>query len=348
MTLRGRRLVLAALASLLAVLAILARRLTGKRLRLRAETAEGELSLASAALVVPLLLTDRFVSTNLDHLQVNLLLFALVLGGLELGARGRGAAGGVLIGLSSALKVMPLVFVPYLLWRRKWKPAAAAVVTWAALSASPALVLGPSRLVGEIAAWRAEVAKGWGVGKMNQSAFALFDRLLGHGFPPFAVPGDPSVPESGNPLPVVATAALALSVALLALRLFRGAANGSKAELCEWSAVFAASALFSPVAWKAYFCVLLLPNALLFAAWRDAALPVPTRRIAGSLLLAAALCAWLPAPGLVGGSLSGRLEMSSLPALSALILLFASLWLRSAEGAGALTPPGCTPASTGS
>jgi hypothetical protein len=76
----------------------------------------------------------------------------------------------------------------------------------------------------------------------------------------------------------------------------------------------------------------LLPNALLFAAWRDPVRPGGSRRIAGALLLAAALCAWLPSPGLVGGKLAGRLEMSSLPALSALILLFGSLWLRREEG----------------
>jgi len=320
------------LGSLLVALAIVARRLAGRSLRLRAEVGEGEISLAAAGLVVPLLLTDRYVSTNFDHLQVNLLLFALVLAGLELGARGRDAAGGALIGLASAIKVMPLVFVPYLVWRRKWKLAASAVASFAAFSLSPAFVLGPARFSAEVAAWRAEVAKGWGVGKMNQSVFALFDRLLGHGFLPLAAPGDTFAPESGRLLPAVATAALAVLVAALALALFRGTTDGSLAEFCEWSAVFTVSALFSPVAWKAYFCVLLLPNALLFAAWRDPARPERSRRIAAALLIAAALCAWLPAPGLVGGKLAGRLEMTSLPAFSALVLLFGSLWLRRESG----------------
>ena len=316
------------LASLLAVLAVVARRVYGKVLRLAAETGEGEISLAAAGLVVPLLLTDRFVSTNFDHLQINLLLFALVLLGLELGAKGRDVAGGALIGLASAIKVMPLVFVPYLVWRRKRRLAAVVAATWTAFSLSPALVLGPARFAAEMAAWRAEVAKGWGVGKMNQSAFALFDRLLGHGFLPFAVPGSSSIPESGRLAPLVATALLAILVAALALVLFRDAPVGSVAELCEWSVVFAVSALFAPVAWKAYFCILLLPNALLFSAWRSEDTPQRARRIAGALLFAAGLCAWLPAPGLVGGRLAGRLEMSSLPALSALVLLFGALWLR--------------------
>ena len=316
------------LASLLAVLAVVARRIYGKNLRLGAETGEGEISLAAAGLVVPLLLTDRFVSTNFDHLQINLLLFALVLLGLELGGKGRNAAGGALIGLASAIKLMPLVFVPYLAWRRRWALAAAASVWFAGLSVSPALVLGPARFSAEVAAWRAEVAKGWGVGKMNQSAFALLDRLLGHGFLPFAAPGETIAPESGRLLPVVATAALALLVAAFALLLFRDAPEGSLAEFSEWSVVFAVSALFSPVSWKAYFCVLLLPNALLFATWRSETAPGRTRRIAGALLLGSALLAWLPSPGLVGRSLAGRLEMSSLPALAALVLLFGTLWIR--------------------
>jgi len=142
------------------------------------------------------------------------------------------------------------------------------------------------------------------------------------------VPGSSSIPESGRLAPLVATALLAILVAALALVLFRDAPVGSVAELCEWSVVFAVSALFAPVAWKAYFCILLLPNALLFSAWRSEDIPRRARRIAGALLFAAGLCAWLPAPGLVGGRLAGRLEMSSLPALSALVLLFGALWLR--------------------
>jgi len=325
---------------LLLVLHLLARLVHGRPLTLGA-TGPG-LSLAAPALLVPLLLTGRYVLANFEHLQINLALFALVLGGLYLVVTGRPAAGGVLIGLGAAIKVMPVVFVLYLAYRRRWRAAAAAAVAAAAFSLSPVLVFGVERFRDYLVAWRAAIAAGWGAGRMNQSVFAMWDRFLGHHLVPFTARGADEIPESGEPVALVAVAVTLGIVALLALRAFRRRTGPAGwPMLAEWSVVFVVAALFGPVTWKAYLVVLLLPNTLLFAAWRDPAVDAESQRTAGAVLLVAFLLGGLTAHGIVGRAVAERLEMTSMVTVAALVLLGGLLWLapRFPAGAASAAPP---------
>ena len=58
------------------------------------------------------------VTGSFAYGNVSLLLFAWTLQGLAWQASGRHALGGLAIGSAAAWKVMPLVFLPYLAWRR--------------------------------------------------------------------------------------------------------------------------------------------------------------------------------------------------------------------------------------
>jgi alpha-1,2-mannosyltransferase len=139
------------------------------------------LSMVDAAVLVPLLLCARFVVSNFDHLQANVLIFALVLGALVLHCANRDLLSGCCLGLAVALKIMPALFVPYFLFRGRYRVALAATVVGVALSVSPCLVYGWDRYVDYIFSWLHVLKAGWSVGKMNQSAFAMLDRFLGHG-----------------------------------------------------------------------------------------------------------------------------------------------------------------------
>ncbi len=312
---------------LLLVVRMIAKLVYRRDLSLRAESTG--LSLAAPQLLVPLVLTDRYVSGNFDHLQINLVIFALALGGLYLHATGRDFAGGIVLGCGAAIKVMPVIFIPYLGYRRRWRAALYAALAWAVLTLSPVLVFGWSRFWDYAAAWRTSVAAGWGVGKMNQSVFAMWDRFIGHGMLPFATPGITQLPESRDPR-VIAAALVSLGiVTILALWIFRGrTAPDGWASLSEWSAVFIVSALFGPVCWKAYLAILLLPNTLLFAAWRSSCLDAHARRVIGGVLLVSFILGGVLSPGYVGKTLAERSEMASLPTVATLVLLGGLLWIR--------------------
>ncbi|MEA2626937.1 MAG: alpha,2-mannosyltransferase [Candidatus Binatota bacterium] len=306
-------------ASLVWVLRIVARRVYGRELVL--DPRSPGLALAAPEMLVPLLLTGRYLVSNFDHLQINLIVFALALGGLDLDARGRPLAGGLALGLASAIKLMPIAFVPYLMWARRWTAAAAATAATIILSLLPVPVFGLRRFLDYGRAWLDALGEGWGVGHMNQSIFAMWDRWLGHGMMPFTAEKANGVPESGDPLVTFATAvtvAALVAAALWATR--RRPAAGGWPELAEWSLVFIVSAILGPVSRKSYLVVLLLPNVLLFAAWRSPPLDDRTRQIAGASLVASFLLGGLTSPGLVGRRLAGTLAMTSVVTIATLVL----------------------------
>ena len=100
---------------------LIARLIYGKRLRLRPD--ESSLSISSIEILVPFALALPFIINNFELLQVNMILFTLALWGLYLQANGREAAGGITIALAAAMKVMAIAFLPYLLYRKRWRAA---------------------------------------------------------------------------------------------------------------------------------------------------------------------------------------------------------------------------------
>jgi alpha-1,2-mannosyltransferase len=69
------------------------------------------------------------VAMTLFYGQINLVLLALVVGDLALPDRFKGK--GIGIGLAAAIKLTPLIFVPYLLFTRRVRAAAVSVLTFA-------------------------------------------------------------------------------------------------------------------------------------------------------------------------------------------------------------------------
>jgi hypothetical protein len=338
-------------AAVLLLLDVLARLVYGKRLSLRAvppgsespappdATGKGEatgasgrpsISLAAAAIFVPLLLSFRWLLANFEHLQVNILIFLLALGGLYLISTRREGLGALALGLGAALKVMPIVFVPYLAYRRRWRAATLVAMAAAVYSLVPVLIYGWSRYRDNVFARRAEVAAGWGVSAKNHSVFAMLDRFIGHGILPFTSGDIDGLSESGSPWVTTVMLFILAAVAAHALWASRGPVQqGSWASLCEWSIVFIVAVLFGPVARLYYFVVLLLPNVLLFAVWRAPSFTPAIRRLAAIALFVPFALGTLASPELVGDRLSTILEMSSVLTLAVLVALSGLLNLRS-------------------
>lgn len=317
-------------------LAALTRLVHGRRVSFAAAGLQDRLPLASAAILVPLLLTVRYVLSNYEHLQINVVILALVLCGLALVWDGRHALGGAAIGAAAALKIMPALLVPYFLWRRQYRAAGWTAGWTVALSLSPAAVFGWRRYQDYVSAWRDAVASGWGVGRMNQSVYAMLDRMIGHGLVPFIASVNDLAP-SREPAVMIALLIAFAAVVLVAARTFRGPVADGKPDrrtLAEWSIVLLVAALFGPVSWKAYLVVLLLPNMLLFAAWRDPAEPPEVRRLLRATALVAFGLGLAAADVLVGRRLAARLETASVETWAGLLVLGTLLWYRRALGAG--------------
>ncbi len=296
-------------------------------LRLRPTT--GCMSLAAPGVLVPIILCYRFILGNFDHLQVNIVIFAGAVGGLYWHARARELRAGALLGLVAALKVWPVLFVPYFVYRGRWRIAAATAAAAAAFSLSPALIYGWTRFVDYVGAWRHALAVGWGVGKMNQSAYAMLDRAIGHGMRPGNAPVLDVLPDSGDPHVRAAWLAVLAALTVATCWLFRGReAADSPASLAEYSVVFIVSALFGPLTWKAYLVVLLCPCMLLVALVRRGHLTAGVRRVIATALATYFVLTGLTTPGILGKRLAGTLEMLSVTTFATLILLLVLLWVR--------------------
>jgi len=286
------------------------------------------LTITSPEILVPLICAWPFVSAVFDYSQVDLLIFALTLYGLSLLAADRALAGGLALGASAAMKVTPVLFIPYFIYRRQWRAAAWTTGWTAVLTLSPILVFGWTRFRHYLSSWVSVIHAGWGVGHYNQSVFAMWDRILGHGLVPFAVPDDIYLPESGDPAVRVAWLASVAAVTVAGLALFRGDTRARWSNLCEWGVVFIVAGLFGTVTWKHHLVSLLLPYTVLFAAWRSPELPIRVRRKLGAVILGATVLGLGTSRDLWGGHTAARLEMGSITTYAGFVLLAGLFWFR--------------------
>jgi hypothetical protein len=178
--------------------------------------------------------------------------------------------------------------------------------------------------------WLASLHGGLGSGNAQQSVYSMWDRILGYGYVPFAVPGTFLLPLSGGRSPKLAWEITCAAAAALAAIAFRGRPRpDSRWAQVEWATIFVAAIALSPLARKHYFVVLLLPNALLYAASRSKELDPRARRVIGGVLLASFAMSIPTLHDLIGKSLAVRLEMGSVVTYAVLIILGGLLWYRS-------------------
>jgi glycosyl transferase family 87 len=315
-------------ASIVWALDLIARLIYGKRLGFQPD--ETSLDITSPELLVPFVLTLPFIVNNFELLQINMILFTLAFWGLYLQATGREAAGGIAIAAAAAIKVMAVVFLPYLLYRKRWRAAFWMAAGTMFFSLSPAFFLGWTRFWKDVGLWRVALGVTMGSGNSHQSVLSMWDRILGYGYIPFAVPGTFILPFSGARSARLAWELTCVIVAVLGIIAFRGTPRpASRWAQVEWAAVFVAGTILSPLTRKPYLVVLLLPYALLYAAWHSADLDAHTKRVLRNVTLA---CFALSIPTLhdvIGKSLAVRLEMGSVVTYGTLIMLGGLLWYRS-------------------
>lgn len=261
-------------------------------------------------------LAGRFVLSPLEYQSNDLFVVAFAVAGVAGLAWNRGVLGGASLGLAAAFKATPLLFLPVLVWRRKFLPAAAFGVAMTAATVLPDLVspaeAGRPWAVAWYEAFVAKVEVGgapeaagawvrWN--GLNQSLSGTLYRLAtpieGNGIDVFDVAIVP-LSETSLKLVSLAAAAAVLGVVLFATwprdERFVDETERRFRRLGEAGVVFAAMLLLSPMSSKQHFCVLVIPIAV-------AAVDVATRRrdpvvLAGLGLIG--LCGSAGAKDLVG------------------------------------------------
>jgi hypothetical protein len=281
--------------------------------------------------LVPLLMSARLLQEHLQHTQVNLFLLALVLLAFRLfrGGGGRAAAGGAALALAASTKATPIAFVPYLLYRRRWREAAWTVGFLALFNvALPAAAFGPARAATLWGSWR-EVATMETLEPTphypNQSLLAVLKRALtveGGARDPVRYPVAALEPRTA--------VGLFYGVALLGALGLAYAFRKGKDEGAELAICLGALPLVTPLAWKAQFVTLLATY--WYVWWALRRLPAgktaqPGRRVAWGVWWASFACLTLSAPLLVGERLNNALESLNVITVGGLLVVGLALWL---------------------
>jgi hypothetical protein len=105
-----------------------------------------------------LLLSAKLILAVFENQAYDALVLVGVLLGLAALSEDRPLAAGAGLALAAALKATPLIFLPYLLWKRYFAAAAAFVLVYVMASLLPDLLFAPAGSAGYFSTWLGEVA----------------------------------------------------------------------------------------------------------------------------------------------------------------------------------------------
>jgi hypothetical protein len=232
----------------------------------------------------------HYIARDLDDGGPHLILLAMLVGGIYAAWKGRQALASIWFGLAIVLKMTPGLFLPFFIWKRKWRLAAYTTLATAAWTIAPAVWLGPANWFAQQQQWNAlalDVFTGRMDAARNENELRVQNQALKPAILRWLVAYPPTHPlKLDHPADVALLnldPQLAGRIALgLMLTLMVGCAWWSRkplagaeapAWLVETSAVLIAIPLFSPVTWLQHV-VFVVPALYLLVAHDRAVQPL--------------------------------------------------------------------------
>ncbi|MCO4805369.1 MAG: DUF2029 domain-containing protein [Flavobacteriales bacterium] len=231
-------------------------------------------------ILIPLLIILRFVLDNLANLQINIFLLLGAILSIRFFIEKKYVWVGLLLGLTISLKVYPIFILFYFLYKREFKPVLWTFLFIVVLNSVSFLVFGFEQAIFYYQHWASEVApKSYIANHKNQSLFGMFLRLY--------TSEDPGHDLHVNILSLkpystkVLTYGFILISSLVPAYLFRKRFQ-DRSDLCallQYSILFTAIPLLSPISWKAYFVFQWVPYFLLYTILFRSRTKLPTRTL---------------------------------------------------------------------
>jgi len=280
----------------------------------------------SSAVLVPVLMTARLLQEHLQHTQINLYVMFLVLLAFYLFQRRREPLGGLVLATATSLRAVPLLFLPYLLYKRAWRAAAWTAAFLLVLNVVlPLVTFGPATMAERWTSWRTRAAVETNDPTPvypNQSLLSAMKRLLtveGSARDPLRYPVASWPTTRVVHLFYGVVTAVIIALALAFRRNPPGLADPS--VFSEVAVALCLMTLVSPLAWKAHFVTLL---AGYWLVWR--VIQGRKARLPWVMWWASFVCLTLTAPLLIGGRLRAVLESLNVITAGALLVLAVTIW----------------------
>jgi len=254
-------------------------------------------------LVLAVVLTLVFFLDNFNRVQINEVIFLLILLGIDAHLRSRDVRSAAYFVVATALKITPVFFVIWLMLRGRGRAALAVPPLAIACVVAPLLLRGPATGTAELAEYYHSVLEGFQSGQVLtdmrvQNLGALVYRMMR----PTETPEHLQygyLPASERVAALTYKASAALLLLLFLANLGRLRARGAALSAFELSTVFLISHLLSPITEMAHLVTLLFVF-YTFLALRPAALPRSMRYVL------VGLWAFIVVSGLDGRDLVGR------------------------------------------
>ncbi len=272
-------------------------------------------------LVLAIVFAAQFFLNNLNLVQVNVALFVLCLLGIRWYLAGHDVRGAAALVAATAIKLVPVFLVAWLVVRGRRRAALAVVPLGLACVALPMVQRGPATGARDLADYYHTVLEGFGKGRVeqrytNQNLAASVYRFT-------RLPTEPTerdyrvVATSEDTARLVYRVAAALVVAAFLGALVWLRAHGAPLTVFELSAAFLVGHLLSALTWKAHLVTLLFVN--------YAFLSLRPRGVTWAILALMAIVG-LTGRDLVGDTLHHAIGGYSLIVWMMLLMLGASLW----------------------
>jgi len=215
--------------------------------------------------LLTLLFASKFWVREMWLGQTDLLMLLFIFLFISCTDRGRELLAGIFLALAVIIKPTPLIFVPYLLYKKKFKSVVSLAVASIALIFLPSFVYGVSGNLGLLSGWKSVMSVSSPpllASGVNQSLFGFFYRFL------TATPFHVDVLNLGYTSVNVLVYAVALGLFFLLLFLNRKSElveNGlvKHRECIEYSLLLIFMTLFSPLGWFQNYCSSILAYMLL-------------------------------------------------------------------------------------
>ena len=203
----------------------------------------------------------RFVILNINRAQVNIVILLLLLFFTYYLVRKKSVTSGIYLGIAMIIKLTPVIFLVYLLIKKKLKIFFSSVATFVVLLFIPSFKWGIERNTELIRGWAGALRKTFPseyIQHKNQSLMAAISRLFSKNSD-IAIIGLDQAVLTGL---IIVVYALAISL-LLYVVLKKGKRAEKEESLYDLALFFAAMTILSPVGTKMTFVYMLLPVALL-------------------------------------------------------------------------------------
>jgi hypothetical protein len=224
-----------------------------------------ERQLPAALIVVPVLLSFRFVDNNFDHGQINLPTLALIVWAIAYADESHDARAGLMLAAAILIKPFAVLAAIHLAIRKHFLTLGWAVVAGVALLIVPIVIFGPRGWIDQNGAYLTAIASmtnRYRTMLTNQSAVSAVARLMSLRI------------GAGAETSAAATiVGMGLEIVLVAAVSLWDSVSGdnrnfvSRPALCG---LFCLMPSFAPISWKSYYAAMLVPYMALTAAlWTD-------------------------------------------------------------------------------